>query len=481
MISRTLRSLFVLMLPLTASAADWSWQWTPAPGEAAPTAEVCQFKYGKDWAYTVEIDDGPVSTLTVAQPLLAKYEFTDAPPGIPGGKPMPLVGGSAVIVGSVDTPNSTTMKWDGLRTLQSKGWGIINHSYSHQGRTWGTPPEILTPEQFRRDLFWSQAIFAAEVGGPAGHVPTSFVYPNGYTDYSKYLAEFGMQTGTRVGAADHGDAYSPKANWLDLDRTYLDEGPWSSGGKGKPMDAFPADPGPAAGRVFIDFTHGIDAKPESANQQRWAARLDTIAKKFGKAGRDNLWSASTGEIYEYVAARKQAKVKVESGKLTISLPDTIAGAALTVKLTGIKADTPLTAPPGATLYRKDNQVWLTTPLIGAAGAPRPKPYVKRIYAGPIKDLTWDKPVSLAAVRILQFGGVEPGFEMHLDAQAADGKTQSLIPPGQGKLPDAWGAWRLYDLIPNHPAIVATGLKASPGKSLHGMEVWVLDPAEGSGK
>jgi hypothetical protein len=175
------------------------------------------------------------------------------------------------------------------------------------------------------------------------------------------------------------------------------------------MDGFPGGAGPAAGRVFIDFTHGIDANAASANRKRWAERLGTIEKQFGKGGRDNLWSAPTGEVYEYVAARKQAKVKVEAGRLTVSLPDTVSGAALTVKLTGIKPETVLTAPAGATLYRQGNQVWITTPVIGLPGSPAPKPAMRRIYAGPLKDLTWEKPVSLAGVRILQFGGVEAGF------------------------------------------------------------------------
>jgi hypothetical protein len=122
-------------------------------------------------------------------------------------------------------------------------------------------------------------------------------------------------------------------------------------------------------------------------------------------------------------------------------------------------------------------VWITTPVIGYPGSPRPQPQVRRIYAGPLKDLTWDKPESLAAVRILQFGGVGAGFEFHLDAQTADNQVQSLIPPGQSRLSDAWGSWRLFDLIPNHPAIMARGIKVSPNKSLSRMEVWALAPAE----
>jgi hypothetical protein len=69
---------------------SWSWEWKPAADEiASPKVEICPLKYDKEWAYAVEIDDGPASTLTVAQPLLARFAFTDAPPGLAGGRSCP--------------------------------------------------------------------------------------------------------------------------------------------------------------------------------------------------------------------------------------------------------------------------------------------------------------------------------------------------------------------------------------------------------
>ena len=47
-------------------------------------------------------------------------------------------------------------------------------------------------------------------------------------------------------------------------------GAWSNGAKGEPMTGFPKD-GPQPGEVINDFTHAIDAKPDSPNQRRWAA------------------------------------------------------------------------------------------------------------------------------------------------------------------------------------------------------------------
>jgi hypothetical protein len=79
------------------SAAEWTWAWTLAPGDKVSTAEICTFKYGKTWAYAVEIDDGPKWVRTFAAPFLAGYHYTDAPPGVPGGSrlttPSPQDGG----------------------------------------------------------------------------------------------------------------------------------------------------------------------------------------------------------------------------------------------------------------------------------------------------------------------------------------------------------------------------------------------------
>jgi Polysaccharide deacetylase len=469
------KMLIVLSAVLTttaAFAAEWSWQWKASAGEAAPQATVCQFLYGKEWAYTLEIDDAPVTTLTVAQPLLAKYHYTDAPPGVPAGKPLPLVGGSAVIVGSMGTHKNTVLQWEDIRRLQQAGWGVINHSYFHVGRTWGTPPEILTTEQFRRDLFWSQTVLALEVG--QGRAPTHFVYPNGYMDYRNHLAEFGLHSGSRVSGSGSPSVYGQKADFYDMTRSYLDEGAWTNEwSKSDPMADFPK-PGPAAGDVHVDFTHGISADPNSANYRRWIQRLDTIAGRYGQAGRDSLWSAPTGQILDYVTAARAAKVTVQAGKLTVELPDSIPGSRLTVMLKGIPAASALTAPAGATLYRQGDTAWITTPMIGQPGSPCPKPQVKRIYAGAIKDMAWDRPIRLAAVRLLQNAPPAKGFELQIDAVTPDGQIQSLLKPEERHLRDSWGTWLLYSTVPNQPAVSTRELRFQSDKALEKMEIWVVE-------
>ena len=457
---------------MVASAAEWSWQWPVSAGQAVPQAEVCHFQYGKEWAYAIEIDDGPTSMLSVIQPLLSQYKFTDAPPGITGGKALPFVGSGAIVVQSTGLDHPDLIQWDQLRKLKKLGWGIINHSYAHAGHGWA-PEEKLTREQFRRDLFWSQTLIATELG--TGRAPTHFVYPNGYLAYREYLAEFGLRSATHVaGEPVNWQLYSGKPDLYNLQRSYLDEGPWlGDWGKSDVLFWFPKD-GPVADQMFIDFTHGINSDHQSNHYKLWAARMSNIASRFGKQGKDNMWSAPTGNILDYASAASAAKVKAEPGRLTVQLPDNIPGSRLTLKIKGIKAET-LKVPEGAVCYRQGDTTWITTPMIGKPGSPAPTPNVKRIYSGEVKDIHWDTPIALAAVRLMQKSDPSvKNFSLQLNAVTPDGKTKSLVTPEEAKLPvGASMRWLVYCTIPNEPAVSTTDLHISKDKCLGKMEVWAI--------
>jgi hypothetical protein len=199
-----LRLVPMLFPALTLTAADWSWSWRPAAGAAVPQAEICPFKYGKQWSYAIEIDDGPKWAATFAVPFLAEYTYTDAPPGVAGGKMRPFVGGLAVIVNAVGA-NDTIVTWDDFKAMTAAGWGVLNHSLSHSGRSWGDESGRLTDEQIREDGFWSQALIAYGLG--TGRAPTGYVYANGYVDYNRggTLDRLGLRVATRVGGKTPAD------------------------------------------------------------------------------------------------------------------------------------------------------------------------------------------------------------------------------------------------------------------------------------
>lgn len=474
-----LLTLFVpLFAPLlvpsaTLVAAEWSWSWKPAAGAATPSAEICPFKYGKQWAYAVEIDDGPKWARTFAVPFLAEYHFTDAPPGVAGGKPQPFVGGLAVIVSAVGA-NDSVVNWDDLKAMTSAGWGVLNHSLNHSGRSWGDDAGRLTDDQIKEDAFWSQALIAQGLG--TGRAPTGYVYANGYVDYNRggILDQLGVHIGTRVGAPMPADVTSGDIAWLDFGRNYLDEGTWVADQKADPMSGIPVldGDGPVK-RLVIDFTHGIDAKPESPNHQRWRTRLSTISERWGAKGRDNLWCAPTGEVADYLRAARSAKVVAARDKITLTIPDGMPGTTLTVRLNGIPANAALTPPPGGVLHRQGDSVWLTTPLIGLAGSPAPSPNLRQVYAGPPGEITLGKACDIAGVAV-QIGRELPvKFSYRIMAHTATGERQLA----EKIMPAGWFVGtNFHAVIPTAAAITATGLTLTPQPGINKVIVWAIDPA-----
>ena len=194
--NKTMNLAVALLLSCSAvQAAEWKYAWKIPSAQPALSATVCPFLYGKNWGYAFEIDDGPVEVRTFTAGFFAGYQWNDAPPGVSGGRDHPIVG-SVAVIGCAVGANSTLLSWDQIKELIDMGWGVANHSYYHLGHTWGDPPRLLSREELREDLFWSQAMIGRKTG--LGRAPTHMVYPNGYPAYSDYFEEFGLRSGSLV-------------------------------------------------------------------------------------------------------------------------------------------------------------------------------------------------------------------------------------------------------------------------------------------
>jgi hypothetical protein len=466
-LSAALLLTFITSLP----AAEWSWEW-PADGKAQSVkGEFTTFKYGKEWAYAVEIDDGPKWVPSFAVPFLANYTWTDAPPGPNGGRKRPFVGGVAVIAGAVES-NHAAITWAELKTLPTAGWGILNHSFAHTGRDWGDVRGRMTDDQVREDAFWSQYLFA--VGMDGMRAPTAAVYANGYTDYNRNgaLQDVGIGVATRVGGSSSTDVTSPKLNWMDFPRNYLDEPVWIGDAMGDTLVGIPnaGTTGPAPNTLLIDFTHEIQRDASSPNQKRWKERLATIEQRWGASGSDNLWCAPTDEIADYCRAAKAAKLVIGSGKVTVALPDNLPGSSLTIRLVGIPADTKLAPPAGGVLHRQGDVVWLTTPTIGKPGAPVPRADLKPIYHGPAGSIQFPAAVEVACVMVQLSGNLEQGFSYKLSLQTKDGDTVLAEP----SFASGWNNSRqLHALLPTREPIRATGFHLPAAPAIQSVTVWAV--------
>lgn len=470
---RVCTALAFLACAASLLAAEWTWTWPPAPGDPAPMAAVCPLKYGKVWAYAVEIDDGPKWVSTFAVPFLAQYRYTDAPPGVKSGTTRPFVGSVSAIVGATGN-NDSALNWGELNALIDAGWGVMNHSYDHHANHWSGPAAMLSAPQAREDAYWSQSLFAAHLRG--GRVPTGAVYANGYTDYNlnNALSDYGIGIATRVGGSSTRDVTSPDVKWMDFTRSYLDETVWSNEwNKSQPMADFPnADKdGPATNNLVIDFTHVIEQTPGSANQERWRTRLKTIESRWAAGGADTLWCAPTAEVADYVRAAKAAKVTIGAGRLSVALPDNIPGSAITLRVTGIGAKAELRAPEGGALYRHGDVVVVTTPRIGLWGAPRPSPRLKCVYEGPAVTVDFPKPVAIAGVTLRVFGNPAAAVPYRLAVRTAAGEKEFArrsVGPG-------WVVGsQLCPIVPSGPPIIGTAIEVEAADPVKSMTVWAVE-------
>ena len=470
----TLVSSLLLTTPIAVMAAEWSYAWTPSVAEKSKkevvSAEICPFKYGKSWAYAIEIDDGPKWVTSFAAPFLEKFHYTDAPPGCTGGTKLPFVGSVAVIASTIDC-NDASVNHDDFATLTKAGWGVMNHSLTHEGRSWGDESGRLSDRQVREDAFWSQVLIAAAM--PNHRAPTAAVYANGYTDYNRgdALRKVGIRIATRVGGSSPRDVTDAKLAWMDFTRSYLDENAWTNEwSKSAVMADFPdADgQGPAPHSLVIDFTHDINRTADSANQKRWIERLTTIEKRWAGGGTDTLWCAPTAEISDYVHAATAATVTIIPGRITIRLPDDLPGTPLTVKLIGVNPKTTLPTPKGGVLYRQGTEAWITSPMIGTIGTAPPA--VHCVYDGKAESIDLPAGTQVAGITLRISGEVPKDFVYRVALRTPTGEHAM---PG----PAFHGGWFIGSqtraILPEESAIAAIGVIADTSPLVIGMRVWAV--------
>jgi hypothetical protein len=461
-----------------AVSTTTSWRWESE--ELAPAVEtiaVEPVKYGKLWAYALEFDDGGTFAADVAAPMLEKFSFTDAPTGVGGGRQIPFVASLALYPFVLDGNNNTLLTWEQIRGLRDKGWGVSNHSYWHTGNHW-EPKGFLDEAQMRRELFWSQAVLSYFLNG-GKEICRRFVYPSGDFHYGPFLTEYGLNT--TPAAWKGGNSLSARPVSFDAagkyhltNRNNMDAGAWDKRG-GDDMDSFP-QPRPEPGELVLDFTHGM-GKVGEPNVLRWERRLGKIADEFGAGGDDSVWCGSTAEVIAYHAAARNARAGSDKDGIFAEVPPGTFKSPLTLRVRLSRPLDPLPSPPpGTLLYRKGNEIWVTTPPLGDDSTPeflRATP----AFAGPFQEtVSFPEPVRLAAVRVLQQGDPEAGFVPEITWVTKDGE--------RGKIPvenilrwvptkSRWGNWLLFPVVPDQQPPLVKELHLKPSPVFRRVEVWTF--------
>lgn len=440
----------------TDSLVYWEYSWSGTPADSSIRAGICKMKYGKNWAYSVEIDDGLRQSALFAPDFFAQFKYSDAPPGEGNGKLLPVVGELAVFLFPMDV-NATLLRSNELSFLKENGWSVSNHSYFHSS-------ENLCEKSLINDLFWSQTILANR--NKDHRAPVHFVYPFGDTVYAAHLDRAGIISASLVNGNDDINLYRTNHHQqLFLNRQLLDEYVWRHL---DPLTGIPQG-GFNEGDLLIDFTHSFNTRPFSKNLNRWKKRLAYLEQTYGSKGTDEFWSAPSGTVLSYVCAAKASVINVTQGKFTISFPAHLPGTPLTVKLENVPDDTQFHTPEGGLLYRKGNTVWITSPMLGLQGAPRPKPYVREIYRGVIApDIIFSDSVKLAAVQIKTHG--KP-VDLYINTDRATEYFGSIKASSKYTM-----GYYLLSAVPCKNAVTTKGIHVNvpPNYCYHEIVIWALD-------
>ena len=112
---------------------------------------ICDWKYGKRWVYSITYDEALVDLHRFAIPLHEEY-------GIPGH--VEVVAGQIGTIRQIGNSSYNGMRHmdsDELRDMLRRGWGVGNHSWSHQ---------VITPDMLDRELREARDIIEEAINTP---------------------------------------------------------------------------------------------------------------------------------------------------------------------------------------------------------------------------------------------------------------------------------------------------------------------------
>ena len=113
--------------------------------------EICPWKYGKCWVYSITYDEALADLHRFAVPMHEEY-------GIPGHVEV-VVGqlGEIRQIGNSSFNGYRHMNGGELRDLLARGWGVGNHSWVH---------EIITPEMVEKEIGHAKQVLEEALGEP---------------------------------------------------------------------------------------------------------------------------------------------------------------------------------------------------------------------------------------------------------------------------------------------------------------------------
>ena len=252
--------------------------------------QVCPWKYGKTWVYSITYDEGLADLHRFAIPLHEAY-------GIPGHVEV-VAGqlGQVRRIGQSSFNGMRHMNGDELQDLLQRGWGVGNHSWSH---------EIITAAMLDRELRQARAVIETAINAPV-HIYCS---PGDNTNMADHILHACREIGY-LGAMSLTDALNrPSQELFWINRTALHDSYYAP---------FYSEYDPyrnirhaaAVNGWIIDYCHcplETAIHPhKDCSQAQLRQRFETVLDEGGEA----VWCAVPEEVIFYHACRRQLHIEI---------------------------------------------------------------------------------------------------------------------------------------------------------------------------
>ena len=252
---------------------------------------ICPWKYGKRWVYSITYDEALADLHRFAVPMHEEY-------GIPGHVEV-VVGqlGEVRNIGASSFNGYRHMNADELRDLLARGWGVGNHSWSH---------EIITPETVEREIGHAKEI----LGEALGEAIILYCSPGDNTNMADHVLEACRRYGY-LGAMSLTDALNlPGDELFWINRTALHDYYY-------PPFYSAYDPyrnirqAQAVQGWLIDYCHCPLETAVHPNKDCSEAQLRKRIETVLSEGGDAVWCAVPEEALSYHLMRRHARVEAE--------------------------------------------------------------------------------------------------------------------------------------------------------------------------
>lgn len=251
--------------------------------------KICNWKHGKRWVYSITYDEALADLHRFAVPFHEEF-------GIPGHVEV-VVGqlGQVRQLGQSSYNGFRHMNGEELRDLLGRGWGVGNHSWSH---------EVIKPETVDLELGRAREVLETAIGGPV----ILYCSPGDNTNMADHILDACRRLGYLGAMSITDDLNRPGEELFWLNRTPLHDqyyGPFFS--------AFDPYRNIRHAREtegwIIDYCHCPLEKPVHRNKDCSAVQLRRRFEAVLGEGGGEVWAAVPEEVISYHLCRRRLRIE----------------------------------------------------------------------------------------------------------------------------------------------------------------------------